>query len=57
MFTWYDIGYFADELEISYGENSMFFPLKSYKEISMNKLMSNGNSTPNHIYNAEHSYP
>lgn len=41
MFTWYDIGYFKDDLEIAYGENSMFLPLRNYKEISSNKHSSN----------------
>jgi uncharacterized protein YqkB len=44
MYRWYDLGYFQDELEIAYGENSMFLPLKSYKEISENV-------TPNQAYN------
>lgn len=34
MAAWYDQGYFADDLEIAYGENSMFLPLRSYKQIS-----------------------
>lgn len=31
MATWYDLGYFTDNLEIAYGENSLFLALKSYK--------------------------
>jgi len=34
MSAWYEHGYFSDDLEIAYGENSMFLPLKSYKEVS-----------------------
>jgi hypothetical protein len=34
MATWYDLGYFSDDLEIAFGENSMFLPLRSYKQIS-----------------------
>ena len=37
MCTWYDLGYFTDDLEIAYGENSMFLPLRSYKDISKGK--------------------
>jgi hypothetical protein len=44
MSTWYDLGYFSDDLELAYGENSMFLPLKSYKEISMSKISSGGGS-------------
>jgi hypothetical protein len=28
MFAWYKDGYFHDDLEISYFENAMYFPLK-----------------------------
>jgi len=38
MSQWYELGYFTDDLEIAYGENSLFLPLKSYKEIGMNKI-------------------
>jgi hypothetical protein len=41
MSTWYDMGYFADDLEIAFGENSLFLPLKNYKEISFSKLSQN----------------
>jgi len=34
MATWYDLGYFSDDLEIAYGENSMFLPLRKYKQIT-----------------------
>lgn len=34
MSSWYDMGYFSDDLEIAYGENSIYLPLKSYKEIN-----------------------
>ena len=27
MAQWYDFGYFPDDLEIAFGENSMFLPL------------------------------
>jgi len=37
MATWFDMGYFTDDLKIAFGENSLFLPLKSYKEISMNR--------------------
>lgn len=39
MATWYDLGYFSDDLEIAYGENSMFLPLRSYKQISITNAM------------------
>jgi hypothetical protein len=39
------MGYFADDLEIAFGENSMYLPLKSYKKISMSKIGS-GTPTP-----------
>jgi len=56
MFAWYDVGYFADDLEIACGENSMFLPLKNYKEVNK-QYSSTSNSTPNHIYNpAEQAY-
>jgi hypothetical protein len=42
MSLWYDSGYFTDDLEIAYGENSMFLPLRSYKEISKGKMMGAG---------------
>jgi len=35
MAQWYDFGYFSDDLEIAFGENSMFLPLHQYKEISL----------------------
>jgi hypothetical protein len=35
MAQWYDFGYFTDDLEIAYGENSMFLPLKNYKQIAI----------------------
>jgi hypothetical protein len=37
MHAWYDLGYFSDDLDIAYGENSMFLPLKSYKEITLQR--------------------
>jgi hypothetical protein len=37
MSTWFELGYFADDLEIAYGEHSLFLPLKSYKEIALQK--------------------
>lgn len=40
MATWYDLGYFSDDLEIAYGENSMFLPLRSYKQISITNSMT-----------------
>jgi hypothetical protein len=41
MAQWYDFGYFSDDLEIAFGENSMFLPLHQYKEINL-KQNSNG---------------
>jgi hypothetical protein len=38
MSQWYDMGYFTDDLELAYGENSLFLPLKSYKEIGIAKF-------------------
>jgi GYF domain len=35
MSQWYEIGYFQDDLEIAFGENSMFLPLYRYKEINL----------------------
>jgi hypothetical protein len=32
MAEWYDFGYFQDDLEIAFGENSMFLPLQKYKD-------------------------
>jgi hypothetical protein len=37
MAQWYDFGYFSDDLEIAFGENSHFMPLLKYKE---NKFMA-----------------
>lgn len=34
MSAWYEMGYFNDDLEIAYGENSIYLHLKNYKEIS-----------------------
>lgn len=34
MAQWYDFGYFQDDLDIAFGENSMFLPLHQYKEIN-----------------------
>jgi hypothetical protein len=45
MSAWYEHGYFSDDLEIALGENSMFFPLKSYKFNSSN-LGSTSSATP-----------
>lgn len=41
MSAWYEMGYFPDDLKMAYGENAMFLPLKSYKEISMMKIGGN----------------
>jgi hypothetical protein len=38
MATWYDLGYFTDNLEIAFGENSMFLALKSYKQLANNQM-------------------
>jgi hypothetical protein len=35
MAQWYEFGYFSDDLDIAFGENSMFLPLHQYKEINM----------------------
>ena len=47
MLQWYDNGHFNDELEIAQGENSMFLPLKKYKEYCSTKLQTQnpGNQT------------
>jgi len=42
MAAWYDLGYFPDDLEIAFGENSMFLPLKSYKQIGIGALIGQG---------------
>jgi PERQ amino acid-rich with GYF domain-containing protein len=34
MAQWYDFGYFSDDLEIAFGENSIFLPLHRYKELN-----------------------
>jgi uncharacterized protein YqkB len=49
MSYWYTEGFFQDDLEIAYGENSMFLPLKNYKDISSanQARLSSGNVTPN----------
>jgi GYF domain len=44
MAAWYDLGYFPDDLEIAFGENSMFLPLKSYKQIGIGALIGGGQS-------------
>jgi hypothetical protein len=36
MAQWYEFGYFSDDLEIAFGENSIFLPLQKYKEINLN---------------------
>lgn len=36
MAQWYEIGYFSDDLEIAFGEKSIFLPLQKYKEINLN---------------------
>jgi hypothetical protein len=46
MAAWYDLGYFPDDLEIAFGENSMFLPLKSYKQIGLGALLGGGQLPP-----------
>ena len=37
MNYWYEEGYLHDDIEIANGKNSMFFPLKSYREMCAKK--------------------
>lgn len=42
MSQWYDLGYFQDELEIAFGENSLFLPLYEYKSINFRQFTGAG---------------
>jgi hypothetical protein len=55
MSAWYEHGYFSDDLEIAFGENSMFLPLKSFKNFNTGKVGSTSSQTPK--YSNESGYP
>lgn len=42
MQTWYEAGYFTDEIPIALGANTMFMPLKSFKEMSNHSAVLDG---------------
>lgn len=52
MAQWFEHGYFADDLEIAFGKNSMFLPLHEYKHMH---LKQSGLSPPQY-YPPQH-YP
>ena len=46
MAAWYDLGYFPDDLEIAFSENSMFLPLKSYRRTGTGALVGGQGQGP-----------